>query len=246
MNWRLIPPLEASGSIQMAVDNWLFLQHEKGQYPPTLRFYTWLSPTISLGRFQKEWPKYWHNLTWDKYSIELVRRSTGGRAVLHQGDLTYSVITKLNNRKTLDLYQEICHFLIDGWLSLGIQLDYGIAKRGYIHNASCFNTATVADLITSDGSKLIGSAQRRGKQSILQHGSMVLNTDKQLFETIFNQAAPWSLGLREQLSQNYSLETIITVLTDAAKQYFGVNLITEPLSPKEWQEVMELSRDNRL
>ncbi|YAI82596.1 MAG: lipoate--protein ligase family protein [cyanobacterium endosymbiont of Rhopalodia sterrenbergii] len=246
MKWRLIPHIEASGMIQMAIDNWLFIQHEKGQHPPTLRFYTWSSPTISLGRLQKQWPLSWCNLNWEKYPIELVRRSTGGRAVLHQGDLTYGIITPINNRITLEIYQQICQFLIKGWSSLGIKLDYGIAKRGYIHNPSCFNTVTVSDLITSDGSKLIGSAQRRGKQSILQHGSMVLSTDKTLFKTVFNQAAPWNLGLLEQLPENYCLKTIVNVLIETAQQYFNIDFISQPLSSKEWQEVIQLSNDLRL
>ncbi len=246
MTWRLIPPLEASGTIQMAIDDWLFIQNEQGKHPPTLRFYTWLSPTISLGRLQKKWPSSWHNLTWKKHPIELVRRSTGGRSVLHQGDLTYGIIIAINNRKTLDIYQQICQFLIEGWLSLGIKLDYGTAKRGYIHNPSCFNTATVADLITPDGSKLIGSAQRRGKKSVLQHGSMILSTDKTLFETIFNQPAPWRLGLFEQLSNNYSLEMIIGVLTDTAKKYFNTDFIIQPLSSQEWHNIKNLSKGYRL
>ena len=129
---------------------------------------------------------------------------------------------------------------------MGIQLDYGIAKRGYIHNPSCFNTATVADLITADGSKLIGSAQRRGKQSILQHGSMILSTDQTLFKTIFNQAAPWDLGLLEQLPKNYCLETIVTVLINTAQQCFDINFIPQPLSSKEWQDVIRLSNNLKL
>ena len=240
MTWRLIPPIKASGTTQMAIDNWLYTQHEKGKHTPTLRFYTWSLATISLGRLQKKYPQEWYNINWEKRLVELVHRPTGGRAVLHQGDLTYAVITSLDHRKTLEIYQDICQFLIQGWLSLGIKLDYGTAKRGYIHNPSCFNTATVADLITPDGSKLIGSAQRRGKQSILQHGSMILNTDKSLFKTIFNQPAPWNLGLKDQLSKNYSIETIINVLTEAARIYFNIELITKPLSEKEWQEVIQL------
>lgn len=246
MKWRLIPCIEASGIIQMAIDNWLFVQHEKGKHPSTLRFYTWSSPTISLGSLQKKWPLSWCDLTWEKRSIELVRRPTGGRAVLHQGDLSYGIIVSINNRKTSDIYQQICQFLIEGWSSLGIQLDYGRAKRGYIHNPSCFNTATVADLITSDGSKLIGSAQRRGKQSILQHGSMILSTNQTLFKTIFNQAAPWGLGLLEQLPENYCLKTIIDVLIDTAKQCFNIDLTPQPLSSKEWQDVVRLSNNLKL
>ncbi len=237
--WRFIPPIEAEGKIQMSIDRWLFEQHEKGLTPPILRFYTWSKPTISLGYLQKKYPPHWHNLIWKKEPLDVVIRPTGGRAVLHQGDLTYMVVMSLENRKTLAIYQDICTFLIQGWQTLGIALEYGTAKRGYIHNSSCFNTATIADLITADGSKLIGSAQRRGKRSILQHGSLVLSTDKGLFETVFNQVAPWKLTLNEQLSNNYSREDIIEILTEAAQQHFKIKLITEPLSEEEWQAILQ-------
>lgn len=238
--WRFIPPMEASGTIQMAIDSWFFQQYEKGLSLPILRFYTWSKPTISLGYLQKKYPKSWNHLTWKNDPLDLVIRPTGGRAVLHQGDLTYMVIMSLDHRKTLDIYQHICNFLIQGWETLGITLNYGTAKRGYIHNASCFNTATIADLITADGSKLIGSAQKRGKKSILQHGSMVLSTDKALFEMIFNQVAPWHLTLTEQLFQDYSIDHIIEVLTQAAKKHFDIELITQPLLEKEWQEILRV------
>ncbi len=225
----------------MAIDRWLFEQHEHGLTPPILRFYTWSKPTISLGYLQKKYPHHWNNLIWKKEPLDLVIRPTGGRAVLHQGDLTYTVVISLDNRKTLAIYQDICTFLIQGWKTLGVPLQYGTAKRGYIHNSSCFNTATIADLITAEGSKLIGSAQRRGRRSILQHGSMVLSTDKELFEMIFNQIAPWNLTLTEQLSSNYSREDIIKVLTEAAKQHFNIELMTQPLSEEEWKEILRIN-----
>ncbi|MDJ0661477.1 MAG: biotin/lipoate A/B protein ligase family protein [Crocosphaera sp.] len=240
--WRLIPPIEASGKVQMAIDRWLFEQHETEQILPSLRFYTWSKPTISLGYLQKKYPEDWHDLIWKNHPLDVVIRPTGGRAVLHQGDLTYMIVMALDNRKTLAIYQDICTFLVQGWKALGIPLEYGRAKRGYIHNSSCFNTATIADLITADGSKLIGSAQRRGKQSILQHGSMVLSTDKQLFETIFNQVAPWNFNLREQLSSYYSIEDIIDILTQAAKEHFNIELDTQPLSEEEWQDILKIDQ----
>lgn len=243
--WRLIPPIEASGTIQMAIDSWLFQQYENGLSDPILRFYTWSKPTISLGYLQKKYPDDWHHLIWKNEPLDLVIRPTGGRAVLHQGDLTYMVIISLEHRKTLDIYQDICQFLIEGWKTLGIPLQYGTAKRGYIHNSSCFNTATMADLITIEGSKLIGSAQRRGKRSILQHGSMVLSTEKALFEMIFKQVAPWNLTLGEQLSKDYSIDNIINTLIEAAKKHFDINLITQPLLEKEWQEILKSNINTR-
>ncbi|VXD16053.1 Biotin/lipoate A/B protein ligase (fragment) [Planktothrix serta PCC 8927] len=143
--WRLIPVLKASGHLQMAIDHWLFKQHQQGKHPPTLRFYLWESATISLGYHQKHWPSHWQQLTWQNQPLELVKRPTGGRAVLHQGDLTYAVITSELPENRQVAYQILCQFLIAGWRSLGYELHYGTAGRGYIHNPNCFATATSAD-----------------------------------------------------------------------------------------------------
>jgi lipoate-protein ligase A len=185
--WRLIPLLRASGEVQMAIDRWLLEQHQAGKHPPVLRFYTWASPTISLGYHQRRWSSSWQQLVWQEMPIQLVRRPTGGRAVLHQGDLTYMVVTSGLSSKRIEAYQAICEFLIQGWRSLGVDLHYGSAGRGYIHNPNCFGTATGADLVLADGSKLIGSAQLRRGTAILQHGSMRLEPDTKLFTQVFGE-----------------------------------------------------------
>lgn len=175
-SWRLIPRLELPGALQMAIDDWLLDQHAQHLHPPTLRFYTWEPAAISLGYHQRHWPKHWGTLandratilaaaepsgsnlltadrtlpTWQSKPLDLVRRPTGGRAVLHQGDLTYAVITSnLPQHRTL-AYRYLCQFLIDGWRSMGISLRYGNVGRGYIHNPNCFGTTTQADLIIDD------------------------------------------------------------------------------------------------
>jgi lipoate-protein ligase A len=122
--------------------------------------------------------------------VPLVRRPTGGRAVLHQGDLTYMVVTSGLTGKRKDIYQTICEFLIEGWRSLGMELHYGAAGRDYIHNPNCFGTATGADLLSSEGYKLIGSAQLQRGKAILQHGSMVLSRNSELFTQVFAEPVP--------------------------------------------------------
>jgi lipoate---protein ligase len=151
--WRLIPPLETTGEIQMAIDSWLLQQYSLGHISPTLRFYTWSHPTISLGYHQRHYPEHWTNLIWQDRSLDLIKRPTGGRGVLHQGDLTYAIIGSGFVGNRLQVYQQICQFLIDGWRSLGVDLCYGTAGKGYIHNPNCFGTATSADLVCIDGYK---------------------------------------------------------------------------------------------
>lgn len=182
-----MPVYEGTGAEQMAIDNWLLDQHVKGLQPPMLRFYTWRSPTISLGYHQRQFPEPWKMLRWQDQPIELVRRPTGGRAVLHQGDLTYALILSGLKGSRREIYRQLCQFLIEGFSSLGVSLSFGEAGRGYIHNPNCFGTATAADLVMDDGYKLIGSAQVYREGCVLQHGSIRLQPDTDLFEKVFGE-----------------------------------------------------------
>ncbi|MEH1909333.1 MAG: biotin/lipoate A/B protein ligase family protein [Nostoc sp.] len=232
--WRLIPLLEAPGNVQMAIDLWLLEQHQSGKHPSTLRFYTWSPPAISLGYHQRQYPEYWQHLTWQGQKLDLVRRPTGGRAVLHQGDLTYAVVTSGLTGNRLQVYEIICEFLIQGWRSLGVELDYGTAGRGYIHNPNCFGTATSADLVLPDGGKLIGSAQLRRGGAILQHGSIRLRSDAQLFTQVFGAESFTNV----QLPQSLSIEKIIAALVAAASNYFDMQIEVQPLSQSEWEKIL--------
>jgi lipoate-protein ligase A len=238
MEWRLIPLLNAPGEIQMAIDRWLLEKHQQEEHPPTLRFYTWSTPAISLGYHQKNYPERWKQISWQGQPLEIIRRPTGGRAVLHQGDLTYAVITSANHGKRLGIYKQICQFLLDGWRSLGIELYYGDDKNQYIQNCNCFATATSADLVTVNGNKIIGSAQLRRKNAILQHGSMLFTTEPTLYEQVFNQPAPVNLQALIVTKENNSLQSIVDSLIEAAKACFKIDLVERSLSSTEWEDIL--------
>jgi lipoate---protein ligase len=239
--WRYIPPLEASGKIQMAIDTWLLERHRQGEHPPTLRFYTWSPAAISCGYHQKNIPAFWQELSWQGKPIDIVRRPTGGQAVFHQGDLTYAIATSIAPGKRLEAYQKICEFLIQGWRLLGLELHYGKAGREYTTTPNCFATATIADLILVDGKKAIGSAQLRRGKAILQHGSICLSTDADLFEKIFKQQAPSNLLTLIPKSKNQSINAIVEALLQAARKCFQIELREQPFSDAEWQDIFALS-----
>lgn len=219
----------------MAIDHWLLEQHRLGKHPSTLRFYTWEPTAISLGYHQRRWPEFWQALTWQGKPLEMVRRPSGGRAVLHQGDLTYAVITSGLPQRRILAYQQICQFLIEGWRSLGFELDYGVAQRSDRHNPNCFATATGADLVLPNGSKLIGSAQLRRDQALLQQGSMAINVDPTLYQQVFQQPPPVSLWQQGDFTQQ-----IITALIDAARHCFQIEFVVEPLSEAELQLIRSI------
>jgi lipoate---protein ligase len=237
--WRLIPPIESNGAIQMSIDRWLLDQHSSGQIPPTLRFYTWSKPTISLGYHQRHYPEHWRSIIWQDSPVDLVKRPTGGRGVLHQGDLTYALIGSGFVGKRVEVYQQICQFLLDGWRSINVELGYGTAGTGYIHNPNCFGTATSADLVCADGYKLIGSAQLIKSGAILQHGSMRLNPDLELFKQVFDETIPHPPSDISQLTHGQ----IIDALINSAQQHFQVKFENEPLSDREWSEIEQDSID---
>ncbi|MGB3295672.1 MAG: lipoate--protein ligase family protein [Phormidesmis sp.] len=235
-NWRLIPLYEGTGAEQMAVDSWLLDQHVKGLQPPSLRFYTWRSPTLSLGYHQRQFPESWRSLYWQGQPIDLVRRPTGGRAVLHQGDLTYALVNSGLTGSRRDVYQQLCQFLIEGWRRLGIDLTFGSAERSYRHNPNCFGTATAADLVMDDGYKLIGSAQVYRNDCVLQHGSIRLHPSSELFEKVFGEKIP-SPRLPKHL-QGVGVTGIAQTLAEAASTTFNVCFQTRPLAPDERQSAL--------
>jgi lipoate---protein ligase len=238
VNWRLIPCIEASGPVQMAIDTWLLAQHQLGQHPPTLRFYTWSPAAISLGYHQKDWPEHWQSLVWQDAAVDLVRRPTGGRAVLHHGDLTYAIVTSGLQGRRLEVYQYLCDFLIRGWQSLGMELAYGQRQHGYHHQANCFRTATGADLVLADGTKLVGSAQLYRDGVVLQHGSMQIRPNRDLWHQVFEDSfLPQPSDMMSAIDQ-LSIDTIIAALVQAVQDCWNIQLITQPLTSAEWHAIL--------
>ncbi|MGI8932915.1 MAG: lipoate--protein ligase family protein [Phormidesmis sp.] len=230
--WRLLPVYEGTGAEHMAIDSWLLDQHVKGLQPSCLRFYTWRSPTLSLGYHQRQFPDFWNTLQWQGQPLDLVRRPTGGRAVLHQGDLTYALITSGLSGSRREIYRQLCQFLIEGWQRLGVELTFGAAGRGYIHNPNCFGTATAADLVMHDGYKLIGSAQVYRDGCVLQHGSMRLRPDSELFERVFDEKIV-PPNIPKSVLTAGEMNEIVTVLAQAAQEILGVAFAVQPLTATE-------------
>lgn len=233
--WRFIPLMEGDGKLHMTIDQWLLTQHQKYNHPPTLRFYTWNPPAISLGVSQKRhFPSHWHNLTYEGKPLDLVKRPSGGRGVLHQGDLTYMVVTSHLDGNLDTVYRQICQFLILGWQKLGVNLDFGQPERKYLQSANCFKLATNADLVDRHGNKFIGSAQLKKGKFILQHGSMLLKPNQELFQQVFNTTPP------SPVLPLISLSSIVSALTEAAAECFNCKFETQPLSQKELKNIENL------
>jgi lipoate---protein ligase len=235
-SWRLIPFLEGTGQLQMAIDRWLFEQCHAALHPPVLRFYAWTPAAISLGYHQKQWPLHWQSLRWQDQPLDLVRRPTGGRAVLHAGDLTYSLVLPHQSGHRGDTYKSICRFLIEGWRSLYVPLRFGHAGRGYQRQVNCFESATAADLVMTTGEKLIGSAQAWRGQTVLQHGSMQLQANPDLQRQVFGSMAVSAIAMQHHFP---TVLEIMDALTQAAVEQFGVTFEVCPFTSSEWDMIYD-------
>ena len=139
----------------MAIDSYLLQNYSR---TAVLRFYVWRGPWLSIGRNQTNLPKHWIELAESKV-ISIVRRISGGNAVLHAGGLTYALIWPMAPRGRLIAYEEACNWLIKGFRELGMHLSFG-KNISNLKCQDCFTQSTPADLVDSNGIKRIGSAQR--------------------------------------------------------------------------------------
>jgi lipoate---protein ligase len=241
--WRLIPLIEAPGVVQMAIDQWLLDQHQHQGHPPTLRFYTWAPAAISLGASQRrQIPEHWRDLVWQGQPVDLVQRPTGGRGVLHQGDLTYALVTSHIAGTRDQAYRRLCQFLLKGWADLGIHLDFGQPRRDYGRSHNCFALATTADLVDTQGHKVIGSAQLRRGAYLLQHGSIGLATDPGLWQQVFQTPAAPPTEAQVAVQNGLALAQITAALTQAAQVCFDGQLLPQPLTQPEWAEIYALAQ----
>ncbi len=179
--WRLLIEDKArSGAANMALDQAIAEACATGDSLPTLRFYRWEPPAVSLGRHQ---PYADVNVeAAAELGYDIVRRPTGGRAILHTDELTYSVSAPGDEPRVqgsvMDAYLRLSNALLVGLHGIGLQADKapGNVRAGSDVSAACFEVPSAYE-ITIDGKKLLGSAQSRRAGYVLQHGSLPLVGD---------------------------------------------------------------------
>ena len=180
-NWRLLITGPAHGAWNMAVDEAILEEVSRGNSLPTLRLYAWEPPCLSIGYAQPISNVDLVRLR--AYDWELVRRPTGGRAVLHTDELTYSVIAPskepLVAGTLLESYQRLAKALVEALHLLVLPVEVqekAVNPAAKNTNPVCFEVPSAYE-ITIDGKKLVGSAQARRKEGVLQHGSLPLHGD---------------------------------------------------------------------
>ncbi len=260
--WRYILTEPLSPAMNMAIDEAILVKHSEGKVPPTVRFYTWNPATLSIGYFQKA-EKEIDIEEVNRRGLGFVRRPTGGRAVLHDQELTYSVIVSESHPKmpssVTEAYKVISLGLLHGFQRLGLEAEMvSLAseeeKEKYSSpgSSACFDSPSWYELVV-EGKKVAGSAQTRQKGVILQHGSILLDMDAELLFSLlrfpservkqrmmdsFRQKA---VTINEVSDRPVGLEEAIDAFFHGFASGLEVELVPQPLTAEEWALAEELA-----
>jgi lipoyl(octanoyl) transferase len=257
--WRLIvDPQPAPGPWNMAVDEAIFERMDSGSIPPTLRLYAWTPPCLSLGQAQPVSEVDFSSLT--LHGWDLVRRPTGGRAILHADEITYSVIGLVNDPRlegsVLKSYCRLAQALLRALEILGLKVF--MEESGSIPDKQpspvCFEVPSSYEIMV-DGKKILGSAQARRRNGLLQHGSLPLTgdltritqcllfkeeTDRQkAVERLLQHAATVEMITGKQISWNQAAQAFI----EGFEEKLDIELIPGILSPDELTQAEKLYKE---
>ena len=244
MQWRWIREEPAgvpvaSGARNMAVDSTL-LASVAGGAPPAVRFYRWSPACLSLGRNQAAIGLYDRDRA-SRLGFDIVRRPTGGSAVLHDAELTYSIVAPaalLGGPRAG--YRLIHRAIANGLTHLGVRTELALSSSPVAQHANgsdpCFAHPMGGEVVVS-GRKLVGSAQRTERRTVLQHGSILLEgSQARVDELRLQPAAPGPNGaitLAELLGSVPAWNRMVQVLADAIERVFSTRLALAPLDPAE-------------
>ena len=192
-DWRVIEDAPKDGKANMATDNAILRSCESGIIPPTLRLYSWERPTLTVG-YSQDFNKEINVDRCRRLGIQIVRRPTGGRALLHNHEVTYSFAAPIPHPQfppsLFGAYKTIAEALLEGLKELGLfnavlaSRERAYKGRNPYHSPSCLSSINHLE-IEVHGAKLVGSAQRRTKGAFLQHGSILLGLDRTLLNSLF-------------------------------------------------------------
>jgi lipoyl(octanoyl) transferase len=246
--WRILPFGRAGAAENMAVDEAIFRVHIRRGNPPTLRLYGWRIPALSIGYFQ-DYEKEVDEEACRRFGVEIVRRATGGKAVLHESELTYAVIAGADSSlfppDILKSYRVISGCIANGLAGVGIRAqmkgDGRQATDGTLRS-SCFSSPSRYELLVG-GRKICGSAQMRSQGVFLQHGSLLTAFDPLRTCAVMlphRDAAGYADLLRnavtsvsEQAATAVEEESLCRHLREGFEETLGIRFREGQLTPEE-------------
>ena len=259
MIWRFISFKRLNAFENMAIDEAIFREKQRTDAPPTLRFYSWSPPSVSLGYFQVARQEV-NVEACRRYSVDIVRRPTGGKAVLHENDLTYAVIASEHNpifpADILGTYKVISSCIAGGLSELGIEAEMegkGRSYQGDLLKAICFSSPSRYELLARK-KKICGSAQLRSKGIFLQHGSILVDFDPvKTCALLLPQEGDrtWQAkklrgsitSIYEQIGASISVGKICQVMKRSFEKNLDIELVEGCLSPEEESLKLRLMND---
>ncbi|MGK8443472.1 lipoate--protein ligase family protein [Staphylococcus epidermidis] len=264
--WNFINTGSKNPYYNMAMDEALLNFVSRGEIDPVIRFYTWNPATLSIGYFQRLQKEIDIDKVKEK-GYGLVRRQTGGRGVLHDKELTYSVIVPESHPNmpstVTEAYKIISQGLLEGFKNLGFETYFAIPrskeerdKLKQPRSSVCFDAPSWYELVV-EGRKIAGSAQTRQKGVILQHGSILQDID---IDDLFDMFIFKNERLKAKMKENFVQKAV--AINDISNQYItlnemenafksgfkkGLNIDFKPLelTEKQKEEVQELEEKYR-
>ena len=224
MKFRLIDSGYNTPSMNMAIDEALL-----NSKLPVLRFYGWKPAGLSIGYFQST--KNFNLKNLKKHKIDLVRRLTGGNAVLHDKELTYSFIINEKNmpKSIVESYKEISKGLLQGLKNLGLKAAMNEEVKKEEKSAVCFNDPSWYEILVNK-KKIIGSAQKRINGKLLQHGAVLIDVDIEKYCSLFNNCDE---KLIEKVKQR------MTSINDELNKKINYNDVKEAMK-KGFEEALQI------
>lgn len=252
--WRLIDTGYNDGAYNMAADEALMESVAARDSTPVLRFFGWVPPTLSIGYFQKA-EKEVDLERLKSMGFGFVRRPTGGRAVLHDKEITYSVSIREEELpgSVIETYKALSLGLVEGLKVLGIEAEVASLKEsgaGKAITSACFDSPSWYEVVAQD-KKLIGSAQVRKNGTILQHGSVMLEFDADEIALTMNVndrardriAAMLSMkagSLSEMAGREIGYGEAGQAIAEGFRRAFDIKFEVSSLTEKEKQRADEL------
>jgi len=229
--WRLLKTEDKTAFTNMAIDRAVLVTNSEGKVPPTVRFYTWKPPAISIGYFQSLEEEV-DLAVCKELGVDFVRRITGGGAVFHDKELTYSIVISESHpqipRNILESYGRICGAVMNGLKNLGIESKY----------------VPINDIVTN-GKKISGNAQTRKIKTVLQHGTVLLDVDvekmfsllkvpdEKIRDKLISDVKERVTSIRHLLGKNISFDNVAEAMKKGFEEEFNVKLTPGKLTEEE-------------
>jgi lipoate-protein ligase A len=234
--WKLLDTGANTGACNMALDEELLARAQAGDAMPVLRLYTWAPPAVSLGRFQ-DMTSAVNAEACRRLGFDIVRRITGGRAVLHKSELTYSIIAKTDDpifpSSVLGTYKVIAAGLVAGLRNLGLPAEMvtrdgrhaGLVEKRP-HDPACFSSPSWYEIVVNNR-KIVGSAQRRVAGAFLQHGSILTGYEPVLEADVIHGgcAAETVTCIKRELGREVAPEEVKHAVLKGFSDALGVSFL---------------------